>query len=189
LDAILSVARVRRALQTAVTAIDRALRRTGPVMMQQRLTAALVTAAMLMFAFSSPLAAELDDTAAQAAIRAKLMQWTGDFNAGKVQDACDLFASDLRYDYRGLPERNYQEMCAGLRRALNDPAKHYSYGLAIKDIFVFGDMAAVRLVWTLTLTGAGAQPKVSHEHGIDVFRRQADGAWRIIRFVAYDDAD
>jgi ketosteroid isomerase-like protein len=104
-----------------------------------------------------------------------------------VEESCDLFASELRYDYRGLPERSYQDMCAGLRRALTDPNKHYSYGLAIKDIFVFGDMAAVRLVWTLTLTSAGSPPKISHEHGIDVFRRQPDGAWRIIRFVAYDD--
>ena len=158
-------------------------------MMCQRFAAALLTAAMLMLAFLTPLAAEPVDAVAQAAIRARLTQWTDDFNAGKVQESCDLFASDLRYDYRGLPERNYQDMCAGLNRALTDAAKHYSYGLAIKDIFVFGDTAAVRLVWTLTLSSAGAQPKVSHEHGIDVFRLQPDGAWRIVRFVAYDDAD
>jgi steroid delta-isomerase len=158
-------------------------------MLQQRIIAALLTVAMLLLAFSAPLAAEPADTVEQAAVRARLVQWTDDFNAGKVEESCDLFASELRYDYRGLPERNYQDMCAGLRRALTDASKHYSYGLAIKDIFVFGDMAAVRLVWTLTLTSAGAQPKVSHEHGIDVFRRQPDGAWRIIRFVAYDDAD
>jgi steroid delta-isomerase len=158
-------------------------------MLQQRIIAALLTVAMLLLAFSAPLAAEPADTVEQAAVRARLVQWTDDFNAGKVEESCDLFASELRYDYRGLPERNYQDMCAGLRRALADASKHYSYGLAIKDIFVFGDMAAVRLVWTLTLTSAGAQPKVSHEHGIDVFRRQPDGAWRIIRFVAYDDAD
>jgi ketosteroid isomerase-like protein len=158
-------------------------------MTHRRSAAAVLTAATLMLALLAPLAAESADTTAQAALRARLMQWTNDFNAGNVRESCDLFAPDLRYDYRGLPERNYQEMCAGLGRALTDPSKHYSYGLAIKDIFVFGDMAAVRLVWTLTLTGAGAQPKVSHEHGIDVFRRQPDGAWRIIRFVAYDDAD
>ena len=146
-------------------------------------------ATTLMFALASPLGAEPADTVDQAAVRARLMKWTDDFNAAKVEESCDLFAPELRYDYRGLPERNYQEMCAGLRRALTDPSKHYSYGLAIKDIFVFGDMAAVRLVWTLTLTGAGAPPKVSHEPGIDVFRRQPDGVWRIIRFVAYDDAD
>jgi ketosteroid isomerase-like protein len=158
-------------------------------MLQQRVTAALLSAAMLMLALDSPSMAEPADTPAQVAIRARLVQWTDDFNAGKVEESCGLFAPDLRYDYRGLPERNYQDMCAGLRRALTDPSKHYSYGLAIKDIFVFGDMAAVRLVWTLTLNSAGAPPKVSYEHGIDVFRRQPDGAWRIIRFVAYDDAD
>jgi ketosteroid isomerase-like protein len=159
-------------------------------MLPQRFTSALLLAvAMLMLAFSSPLVAEPGDTAEQAAVRARLAKWTNDFNAGKVEESCDLFAAELRYDYRGLPERNYQEMCAGLRRALTDPSRHYRYGLAIKDIFVFGDMAAVRLVWTLTLTSAGALPKVSHEHGIDIFRRQPDGAWRIIRFVAYDDTD
>jgi ketosteroid isomerase-like protein len=159
-------------------------------MLPQRFIAApLLTAAMLMLALSSLLAAEPADAVDQAAVRARLVKWTNDFNAGKVEEACDLFAPELRYDYRGLPERNYQEMCAGLSRALTDLSKHYSYGLAIKDIFAFGDMAAVRLVWTLTLTSARAPPKVSHEHGIDVFRRQPDGAWRIIRFVAYDDAD
>lgn len=156
-------------------------------LMQQRIAVALLTAAMLVL--SAPLAAEPADTVDQAAVRARLVKWTNDFNAGKVADSCDLFASELRYDYRGFPERNYQEMCTGLRRALTDPSKHYSYGLAIKDIFVFGDMAAVRLVWTLTLTAAGTPPKVSREHGIDVFRRQPDSAWRIVRFVAYDDAD
>jgi ketosteroid isomerase-like protein len=158
-------------------------------MMQPRVAGATLTVAMVAIMLLSPLAAQLADSPAQAAIRARLVQWTGDFNAGKVQESCDLFAAELRYDYRGLPERNYQDMCAGLRRALTDPAKHYSYGLDIRDIFVFGDTAAVRLVWTLTLSGAAGPPKVSHEHGIDVFRRQPDGSWRIIRFVAYDDAD
>jgi steroid delta-isomerase len=161
----------------------------GPIMLPQRFIAVVSAAAMLMLALSSPLAAEPADTVDQAAVRARLARWTDDFNAGKAEESCDLFASELRYDYRGLPERNYQDMCTGLRRALTDSSKHYSYGLAIKDIFAFGDMAAVRLVWTLTLTSAGAPPKVSHEHGIDVFRRQPDGAWRIIRFVAYDDSD
>jgi|HubBroStandDraft_5_1064220.scaffolds.fasta_scaffold342451_1 ketosteroid isomerase-like protein len=161
----------------------------GPIMLPQRFIAVVSAAAMLMLALSLPLAAEPTDTVDQAAVRARLARWTDDFNAGKVPESCDLFASELRYDYRGLPERNYQDMCTGLRRALTDSSKHYSYSLDIKDIFVFGDMAAVRLVWTLTLTSAGAPPKVSHEHGIDVFRRQPDGAWRIIRFVAYDDSD
>jgi ketosteroid isomerase-like protein len=145
-------------------------------MLQHRFTATLLAALMLTLALLLPLAAEPADTAAQAAVRARLVQWTDDFNAGKVQESCDLFAPELRYDYRGLPERDYQDMCAGLRRALTDPNKHYGYTLAIKDIFVFGDTAAVRLVWTLTQTSAGAPAKVSHEHGIDIFRRQPDGA-------------
>jgi ketosteroid isomerase-like protein len=123
----------------------------------------------------------------QGAIRAALAKWTDDFNAGNVEGTCNLFSSDLRYDYRGFPERNYKDICDGLRRSLTDRAKRYAYSLAVKDVLVSGDLATVRLVWTLAVTKPGAPPKVSKEHGIDVFKRQADGTWKIVRFIAYDE--
>lgn len=124
---------------------------------------------------------------AQTAIRAALAKWTDAFNARNVEGVCSLFSTDLRYDYRGFPERNYTDICDGLRRALTDRTKRYAYSLAVKDVLVSGDLAIVRLTWTLTITKPHARPKVSHEPGIDVFKRQADGTWTIIRFLAYDE--
>jgi steroid delta-isomerase len=47
-------------------------------------------------------------------------------------------------------------------------------------------MAVVRLIWRLTVTPRdGSQPVTSQEPGMDVFSRQPDGSWRIIRYLAF----
>ncbi|MBV8747915.1 MAG: DUF4440 domain-containing protein [Xanthobacteraceae bacterium] len=141
--------------------------------------------AMVLGGFEAP--AQTDARALEA-IRAVLMQWTADFNARKDAAICDLFAPDLRYEYRGQPERGYRDICDLLRRSLSDPTKHYNYSPEIKEILVSGDIAFVRLVWTLSVSSEGKiDAIVSKETGLDVFRRESDGGWKIIRYIAYDD--
>jgi steroid delta-isomerase len=124
----------------------------------------------------------------EAEIRAQLEQWTADFNARDERRICDLFSRALRYDYRGFPERDYDSLCTLLRRSLADPDKRYRYQLQIKEILVSGELAAVRLTWRLTVTGAGAAPGAqSVEPGLDLFRKEADGRWRIVRYIAYEE--
>ncbi len=149
------------------------------------LLAVTVTFALTLAAASRAIAQSPET--GQAAIRAALAKWTNDFNAGNAAGACSLFSTELRYDYRGFPDRNYTDLCDGLRRSLTEGTKRYAYALAIKDVLVSGDLAMVRLTWTLTVTKPKARPEVSLEHGIDVFKRQADGTWKIIRFIAYDE--
>ena len=140
----------------------------------------------LVAAGASPARAE-SVTAAQAAIRAALTQWAADFNAGNAPAVCDLFAPDLRYDYRGFPERDRRAICDLLQRSLADQTRKFTYSLDLKEILVSGDLAAVRLTWTLTVSGPGATGQtVSEEPGLDIFRRQPDGKWRIIRYLAYE---
>ena len=62
-----------------------------------------------------------------------------------------------------------------------------TYSFDIKEIIVSGDMAIVRLVWTSRLSREGSsQVTETKEPGLDVFRRQADGKWRISRYMAYE---
>ena len=122
----------------------------------------------------------------EAAIRAVLAKWTEDFNSGREQAVCDLFARDLRYDFRGFPERSYRDICKQLRASLRDKTRKYSYSLDIREILAAGDIAAVRLVWTLTTTLGDGREATSVEPGMDVFRRQPDGSWKIIRYIAYE---
>jgi uncharacterized protein (TIGR02246 family) len=126
---------------------------------------------------------------ARAAVRAALLKWSADFNARDTQHVCDLFSPDLRYNYQGLPERGYDEICNTLHRSLSDKGKGYHYSSDIKDVIVSGDLAVVRVIWTLTIAPgtSSAKDSVVTEPSLDVFRKQADGSWRIIRFVAYGE--
>jgi steroid delta-isomerase len=126
------------------------------------------------------------DDAAQSQIRAALTQWTADFNAARADTVCALFAADLRATVRGRAERGFDEQCELLKRSLGDRTKRYSYALDIKEILVWGDVAVVRLTWTLMVQPQGAPAETSVEPGMDIFRRDGDGRWRIMRYMAYE---
>jgi uncharacterized protein (TIGR02246 family) len=145
---------------------------------------AIAAAVALLGGTAAPLSAQSGDQA-ERTIRAALAKWTSDFNARDASHICDLFAPDLVYNYRGFPERDYPTLCGLLHRSLADPTRTFSYALDIQEIIVSGDMAVVRLVWTLKVTSAGAKTEESREPGLDVFRRQSDGSWKIARYIAY----
>ena len=117
-------------------------------------------------------------------IRDRLEQWTDDFNAGRADTVCDLFSQEAISNYRGQPERTYPEICALLGSSLKDPAKKFHYQLDLREILLAGDLAVVRLTWTLFISPLNV---TSVEPGMDVFRREADGKWRIIRYLAYEE--
>ena len=149
---------------------------------------ALARSGLLWLALLSPAAAQ-SDSATEAEIRTALTQWMADFNAGKADKVCALFAPDLIAQYRGQPERNYQGLCDLLKRSLNDRSKTYTYSLAIKEIIAARNLAMVRLTWTLKVKPKDGAPETSSdEPGMDIFRRQADGSWKIVRYIAYEEA-
>jgi uncharacterized protein (TIGR02246 family) len=136
-----------------------------------------------VFAAMAP-SAKAEDAAAE--IKAALTQWTDDFNAGRTDKVCDLFAADVRADVRGAAERDHAAICDLLVSSLKDESKHYRYAMDIKEVLVFGDVAVVRLVWTLTIKLANGANVESVEPGMDIFKKQADGSWQIIRYMAYE---
>jgi uncharacterized protein (TIGR02246 family) len=147
---------------------------------------ALARIGLLSLAPIGPAAAQTDGPA-QAEIRAALTRWMADFNAGNAEKTCALFAPDLVAQVRGRPERGYAVQCDLLKSSLADPGKTFRYALAIKEIIVSGDLAVVRMTWTLTVKrkDSGVE-SMSDEYGLDVFRRQADGSWKIARYMSYD---
>ena len=78
----------------------------------------VIATLILIISFASQVNAQ-PSGAAQTAIHAALTKWAADFNAGNVQAVCGLFSPDLRYDYRGQPERNYKDICDLLQRSLS----------------------------------------------------------------------
>jgi ketosteroid isomerase-like protein len=144
----------------------------------------VVLAILLAISYAS---ADDSTAAAQSQIRAALEQWTQDFNNRNPSAAvCSLFAPDLISNFRGQPEDSYGSLCANLQMALADQAKTYHYDLELKEILVSCDLAAVRLVWTLKVRLKNGAEETTREPGLDIFRRQADGSWKIVRYMAYE---
>ena len=68
-----------------------------------------------------------------------------------------------------------------MQTLFDDPDKRYTYAQPdIREVLVDGDLATVQLFWTLTVTDpAGKVLDTGVEDGLDVFRRQPDGTWKI----------
>ena len=139
---------------------------------------ALSLAALALSAGAAP--ARADDA---ADIRGRLEQWTDDFNAGRADAVCDLFSKEAISDYRGQPERTYDDICALLKSSIADKARQFHYQADIHEIIVEGSLAVVRLTWSLQVMPMNV---TSEEPGMDIFRREADGKWRIVRYLAYE---
>jgi uncharacterized protein (TIGR02246 family) len=123
--------------------------------------------------------------AAQNEIRSALEKWQSAFNERNESQVCDIFAPDLVANYQGEPERDYASLCQLLQTAVQDAEKTYHYSLNINEILVYGDAAVVRLVWTLEIEQDGIPSKTVDETAVDIFRRRADGSWKISRYLAY----
>ena len=139
---------------------------------------------MLALLLVAPAWSWAEDAASE--IRAALAQWAEDFNAGRADKVCDLFAKDARADVAGAPERDYPAICDLLTRSLKDKTRHYHYAMDIKEILVFGEAAVVRLVWTLTIKQPDGSTAKSIEPGMDIFQKQQDGSWQIIRYMSFE---
>jgi uncharacterized protein (TIGR02246 family) len=126
-------------------------------------------------------------TDAEAEVRAALAAWPRDFAAQRTAAVCGLFAPDAVLSYPGSSDRTYADACAQFSALFAAPDRHFAYAPPeIEQVLVDRDTVVVRLIWTLTVTDAsGRTLEVVREKGVDVFRRQADGAWRIRVSHAY----
>jgi len=155
-------------------------------MRAKNVLAGLLALFALSLLFLAPYAAADSTTAAQDEIRAALEKWTKDFNSGNSDGVCSLFAPDLISNYQGQPEGNYDSLCARLKRSLGDRANAYHYAFEVNEILVSGNLAVVRLVWTLTVHRQKESNDLTiEEPGLDIFRRQPDGSWKIARYMSY----
>jgi uncharacterized protein (TIGR02246 family) len=144
-----------------------------------------VIAALALFGAAAQAADSDDSSAAEAAITERLVRWTTAFNARDLEAVCGLFAPDLSYTVDDILNGSRDRLCANIREVLARPGVKLKYDEpAIEEILVSGDLAVVRLTWTLTAEKGGVRD-VTTEEGMDVFRRGSDGVWSIARYIAF----
>ena len=123
---------------------------------------------------------------AENELESALRKWRDDFNGRNVDGICDLFAPDLIANYGDFPQISYESICKQLKSSLTNPDLNFHYDLGITEIIVSGDTGVVRLIWDLTVTDAnGKVIERTKDRGMDIFRRQPDGTWKISRYIAY----
>lgn len=148
--------------------------------MRRRWLGLLVAACLTI---SAP--AYADPTADEAAIRDRFAKWTQAFNDKDAAGVCDLFAPDLVYSLPEVVNGDQAKLCGNLANLFKRSDLKLSYAIPdIHEMIVSGDIAVVRLKWTLTAEANGKKDTTTEE-GIDIFRRQPDGRWSIARFIAF----
>ena len=151
----------------------------------RRLATGSIIAAAALTAPLGPSGGAEPTEAAEHEIRSAIENWRSAFNARDENRVCALFAPDLVANYQGEPERDYASLCEMLRAAVRDPDTTYRYSVEIKEIVVYGETAVARLVWTLEIDKAGSPKQTVEEPAVDIFHRQADGSWKVSRYLAY----
>lgn len=132
---------------------------------------------------TTPALADVD--ADKAAITARLQRWTEAFNTRDPAGVCDIFAPDLVSTVPEALDGSHDAICTRLAALLKKPELQLHYDRPdIREIIVSGDIAVVRLFWTLTAR-KGAVQNMDTEAGMDIFQRQPDGRWSIARFISF----
>jgi ketosteroid isomerase-like protein len=141
-----------------------------------------VVTVSLLSSCSNHAAQQHDPAVDKAAIEAVLQGFPRDFNAKNFDPLCAVFEEDAVLHYpEGGPDQGRGVFCARMRKLLSDPDRQYSYSEPeIREVIVEGDLATVALYWTLTVKDRdGKVLDTIREDGLDVFRRQADGSWKL----------
>jgi uncharacterized protein (TIGR02246 family) len=146
-----------------------------------RLIGGFAVLAGVLIGCGDRVAAQRDPAADKTAITAALRQWPNDFNAKNSAGVCGLFTEDVVLAYPGGEDRDRGELCARMHTLFDAPDKRFGYAQPdIREVLVDGDLATVKLFWTLTVTDkSGKVLDTGVEDGLDVFRRQPDGSWKI----------
>jgi len=145
----------------------------------------LLAIAAVLAGLGAATSARADQDSDRAAITDRLQRWTVAFNARDAAGVCDLFARDLVSTVPEALDGSRDALCGKLSAVLAKPGLQLHYDSPdIREIIVSGDIAVVRLFWTLTAR-KGAEQSVSTEAGMDIFKRQPDGKWSIARFISF----
>ena len=122
-----------------------------------------------------------DATAAEAQIRKALARWVEAANRQDWKAALAVWAPDLIGWYPGQPDITYRRE---VENAAHPAARTTIYQVTVNEVIVSGSLAVVRDTWTFTPTVASGDSRAMTVRSYEVWRRQPDLAWKIIRWIS-----
>ena len=126
--------------------------------------------------------AEPPDTRAadEAAIRASIREWSAAAQAKDAAKFVSFYADDAVVMMAGAPDiSGIAAIREGIGGMMQDPAFALSFAADNVVVARSGDLAYETGAYTMSMTGPDNKPTTEQGHYVVVWRKQADGAWKV----------
>jgi len=126
--------------------------------------------------------AEPPDTRAadEAAIRASIREWSAAAQAKDAAKFVSFYADDAVVMMAGAPDiSGIAAIREGIGGMMQDPAFALSFAADNVVVARSGDLAYETGAYTMSMTGPDNKPATEQGHYVVVWRKQADGAWKV----------
>jgi len=127
--------------------------------------------------------APTDSAAVVATIRTTLLRWAEAATAQDHETTMAVWARDLIGWYPGQPDDTYEREAAAAAHPA-DPTRRSRTQVTVNEVMVSGRMAVVRDTWVITQWKPSGDSTVLKIRGFEVWQPQADGVWRIARWIS-----
>jgi len=113
--------------------------------------------------------------------------WTKSFNQKDMVGTMSIFAPVCEAALPDANHKTYDQIEAGFKKLFADKSKSFKYTYDVLHIWRSGDLAAVRITWHLSTYENGKLIDKNDELGMDVLKRNKQGTWQIVNWVAFSD--
>jgi len=125
-----------------------------------------------------------------AVIRQSLEDWVKAHNSHDLPGTLATFDSSVLGSFQGFPDQDYAAHVKSYTDEFARTDLAVTFTLTIEEIHVEGRMAYVRDRWLQTITSSDGKTIGSTlTRSIEIWRKQNDGQWRIVRWIAYPIAN
>jgi len=119
-------------------------------------------------------------------IKNKLKNWTDSFNNRDLKNVRSVFAEDYLASYPNQPDQDLNLTMASYKRLFQNTFLEMKLSLQVLEIEANGDLAYVRLNQVSEVKPKSTkQPQYAHDTGIQIWKKQSDGAWKMSRSVMF----
>jgi uncharacterized protein (TIGR02246 family) len=148
-----------------------------------------LVAALTIVACAQQPAAPPDTRAAdEAAIRAAVKEWSAAAQAKNAAKFASFYAEDGVIMLAGAPDiSGMAAIREGLAGMMQDPAFSLSFAAETVVVARSGDLAYETGSYAMSMTGPDGKPAPEQGHYIVVWRKQADGTWKVAADVPVSD--
>jgi uncharacterized protein (TIGR02246 family) len=145
------------------------------------LAAAVALAACTQQPAPAPSAPPDTRAADEAALRALIRDWSAAAQAKDAGKFVSVYADDAVVMMAGAPDiRGLAAIREGIPAMMQDPAFALSFEADRVEVARSGDLAYETGSYSMTMTGPDKKPATEKGHYVVVWRKGADGAWKVV---------